>query len=350
MIEKTNHTIRFGTKEPVRFRETLGTDAFDADMSARTNGTIRVSAYDTEKYENNEKLTESVRAGINEMIEGCLKKMSEKSVMRSDPRERLAAEMVKALTEAGIEAEVEIAGFTLDDESQQLLNDMKKEIKKQLLNDMIVDRTDRPYIKPDCAPMMPSPGIGMMMYMQKRDKFCRECGNKLEIGDKFCRSCGAKVQGPQMTTPLMMNANATPQKNPPSDKGLKMLIDCCRKVLATAVGDGHDETVLYLDESNGQYQIHTYSKTPGCPEYHRAFMTDENTYLSVMDKIRENDLINLEGSGFNGMCGGEYVVKFVIEDMVTRVSTASVPYEAMSKLYEIGALLNSFIDKEKEIG
>ncbi len=134
-----------------------------------------------------------------------------------------------------------------------------------------------------------------------------------------------------------------------SDSGLKMLVDCCRKVLATAVGDGHDETVLYLDEEKGQYQIHTYSKTPGQPEYHRAYMTDEKAYLSVMDKIRENELAKLAGGRPNGLCGGEYVVKYVIEDKVTRVTTSEIPDKYFGKLYEIGSLLGSFIDTNKEI-
>ncbi len=133
------------------------------------------------------------------------------------------------------------------------------------------------------------------------------------------------------------------------DGGMNMLIDCCRKVTATALGDGHDETVLYFDGSAGEYQIHRYVQEPGFPESHRAYRTDESVYRKVMEKIRENELTDLTGGDHNGMCGGEYVVKFVTGGMVTRVSTANIPYDKAQKLYEVGALLDSCIDREREI-
>ncbi len=197
-------------------------------------------------------------------------------------------------------------------------------------------------------------GIGGMMGMIKRDKFCRQCGKPVGNTGRFCGDCGAEIvvtssAFASLAADQLIKPQMEPQKNPPSDKGLKMLIDCCRKVIATAVGDGHNETVLYLDESTGQYQIHTYFKDPGCPEFHRAYLSDESVYRKVLEKIRENKLIDLMGGNFNGMCGGEYVVKFVIDDIVSRVSTANVPYQEAGKLYEVGAVLEKCIDREKEI-
>ncbi len=62
--------------------------------------------------------------------------------------------------------------------------------------DLAVDRTDRPYIKPDCVPPPPIPAdgsLGGFMSMVKRDKFCRQCGNQLGSTDNYCRECGAQV-------------------------------------------------------------------------------------------------------------------------------------------------------------
>ena len=196
MAEQQEIVIRYGTPKPVIFRETMGTNIFDVDLAARSFGNIHVSGYDTEKYPDEEALGQAVRTGIMDMIEKCLGVMSEKSVMRSDPQRRLADLLGKELSEIGIEAKVEVLSFVLDEDSEQIFQKMKEELKKGLLEDLAVDRTDRPYIKPDCVPPPPIPAdgsLGGFMSMVKRDKFCRKCGNQLGSTDNYCRECGAQV-------------------------------------------------------------------------------------------------------------------------------------------------------------
>ena len=330
--------IFFATPKPVVFRETMGSNFYDEELSARTNGKILVSGYDAGKYADDAELTRYIKDGMTGLIENSLKVMSKKSVMTGDTRKRLADEMKKELMEEGIEAEVEVHGFMLDELSQEKYDEMKKEV----LRSFAVDRTDRMmHVDRPAGQWIGSGPVRLI-----RDKFCRQCGNRLGPADNFCTNCGTAVTAVSKACASDQNAGTG---TPPSDEGLKMLIDCCSKKIATGLGDGHDETILYLDESTGQYQIHTYAKTPGCPEYHRAYMSDECVYRKVLDKIYDNGLIDLSGGSSNGMTGGEYVVKFVINGLVTRVSTANIPYDKMNRLYEVGALLDSCIDRTKEI-
>ena len=93
--------------------------------------------------------------------------------------------------------------------------------------------------------------------MEIRDKFCRNCGAELGKDAKFCMECGVKI-------PVPDEKLAAPKKAP-DDKGLKLLVDCCSKTMGLPVSNGLDETVLYLNEQTGEYQIHTYYKMAGQP-------------------------------------------------------------------------------------
>ena len=186
---------------------------------------------------------------------------------------------------------------------------------------------------------------------------CPCCGYKLEKGPKFCPECGSplkdaavagegstadvppepvKVEGPALGLFRgLMTPDGGPQPEPqpqpdfpkgPDDSGLKMIVDYCRKTLATAVGDGHDETVLYLDEKTGQYQIHRYVMNPGEQgERHVGFSASSDAYDVVMKH------------------------KFLKDDKMIRISTSNVPYKHHSDLDEVGRILGSYIDKEKEL-
>ena len=80
------------------------------------------------------------------------------------------------------------------------------------------------------------------------------------------------------------------------------------------MGDLHDETVLYLDEASGEYQIHTYSNQFGGPEIHRGYRADKEVYDQIFALIRKLGLDKCQGGRDNGMCGGEYVCKFVLDE------------------------------------
>lgn len=195
-------------------------------------------------------------------------------------------------------------------------------------------------------------------------KFCPECGTPLakikEAGQSSTvHTAPAEHPFPMEYPPcgIMCGAAGTapseaeePTRTPPDDKELKLLVDCCQKTLATGCGDSSDETVLYLDEKSGEYQIHTYYRGFGSlKEKHRGYKTDKSACEKVYQLILESGLTACSENSFAGMTGGEYVCKFVYENKVYRLTTANVPYHDVKKLYAVGALLNSFIEKENEI-
>ena len=177
--------------------------------------------------------------------------------------------------------------------------------------------------------------------MEIRDRFCRNCGAELGKDAKFCTECGVKI-------PVPDEKPAAPKKAP-DDKGLKLLVDCCSKTMGLPVSNGLDETVLYLNEQTGEYQIHTYNKMAGQPtEFHRAFKADNDVYEKIIQHINELELTKYDGVMAGGMTGGEYVVKFVIGEKVYRITTSNVPYQEHNKLYDVGSLLGSLKGEEIE--
>jgi hypothetical protein len=200
---------------------------------------------------------------------------------------------------------------------------------------------------------------------------CPACGASVPLKSKFCPECGqllsdnisqnvslpeSSVKSPDPDTVvhvMPLNPDKDDQKKippGPSDAGLKLLIDCCRKVIATGAGDSHNETVLYLDEKTGEYQIHTYFLDFGYTrEYHKGFKTDKKTYEEVMNLVHRLGLLKYENKKAEQMTGAEYVCKFFHEGRIVRISTSNVPYSKHHKLTEVRKFLNSFIDKSREI-
>ena len=188
-------SFKYGTPEPLTFRETMGTDWFDEEIQARTAMNINVYEYDTEKYGDTNSLVSALKAGMRGMIEKCLQKMSESSVVRSRPHKRLSEALEKELSDIGVTAEADVFNFVLTEESEKLCN----EVRDCIINSAYVDRTDRPckdYLekfKPDCV-LQGDPGRMNNPFLMntQRYEYCIECGTKREGNANFCTKCGYK--------------------------------------------------------------------------------------------------------------------------------------------------------------
>ncbi|MBR6922206.1 MAG: hypothetical protein IKH51_08420 [Clostridia bacterium] len=188
-------SFKYGTPEPVTFRETMGTDWFDEEMKARTAMSINVYDYDAKKYKDGDSLVAAVKAGMFDMIEKALEKMSEVSVVRDRPHGRLSKALEKELSEAGVTAEVDVFSFALTEESERLCS----EVRECIINSASVDRTDRPCedflkkLKPDCVPQGdPGKMNDLFLMNTQRYEYCIECGTKREENANFCTGCGYK--------------------------------------------------------------------------------------------------------------------------------------------------------------
>ncbi|MBQ9911218.1 MAG: zinc ribbon domain-containing protein [Lachnospiraceae bacterium] len=217
---------------------------------------------------------------------------------------------------------------------------------------------------------------------EKPKKYCPCCGTEVTEDMPFCTECGMSLkkikpcdaekrpdpekpagafgingvpfftQARGLMSPDEIQFPGLDENVPdgPSDEGLKLLVDCCRKVLATALGDGHDETVLYLNEETGEYQIHLYELPVGArKERHTGFVAREGVYEAVTKLLDELDLARYEGMQALAITGGEYVVKFLKDERIVRITTSNVPYERHSDLYRVGSLIASFIDQDKKL-
>lgn len=188
-------SFKYGTPEPVTFRETMGTDYFEEEMQARTAMNVNVYEYDAEKYGDTDKLVTLLKAGMRGMIEKALEIMSKGSVVRCRTQQKLSETLEIELADEGVTAEVDVFTFTLTEESEKLCNEMRE----CLINNATVDRTDRPApqffekFKSDCAPPAdPNTLPDRFKMFMGMGQFCRTCGAKRENNAKFCTECGTK--------------------------------------------------------------------------------------------------------------------------------------------------------------
>lgn len=210
-------------------------------------------------------------------------------------------------------------------------------------------------------------------------KFCSECGAKLTQGSaggafpapapatSSCSTLGIglipgqtlgldpatgkravnAVRGMAGMPQASDQAEAPEGPLPADDAGLTLLGDYCRSTLATVGGDGYDETVLYQNEADGSFQIHTYSKYVYMPkESHRSFRAKEGAYEALLELVEKLHLEDYEGKMGAGLCGGRYVCKFRRDGEVHRVTTDNCGLDGVSLIMQVGKLLGSFVGEE----
>lgn len=147
-------------------------------------------------------------------------------------------------------------------------------------------------------------------------------------------------QAPQPADPQ----GSQPEEEAADDSGLTILVDFCRKTVATVGGDGYDETVLYRDDKDGSLQIHTYSKYQYMPkEIHRSYKVKEGADTAAFALIEELKLAEYEGKRGFGLCGGMYICKFLKDGKLIRITTDNMGYEGPSAIIAVGNLLGEYI-------
>ncbi|MBR0462575.1 MAG: zinc ribbon domain-containing protein [Erysipelotrichaceae bacterium] len=193
-------------------------------------------------------------------------------------------------------------------------------------------------------------------------KYCKCCG--AEVNDsRFCPECGTPLnddtltdEKPDITEPEPCDGlkiaepdDDKPKKKipVPEDEGYSLLVDCCRRTVATVGGDGYDELVLY--QKGDDYQIHHFSRYEYMSDtIHAAYRTTKECADKVFEAIKKEKLAKYRDYKGRPLCGGENIVKFVINDEVYRITEANLPFEKHSSLGKIRSVLSSFIDENNK--
>ena len=196
----------------------------------------------------------------------------------------------------------------------------------------------------------------------KEYMICPCCGQKVLSG-KFCPECGAMLSKENIVTSSCVEQNSMgcslspsfdvssiqtiEEHHPVDDSGLTLLGDFCRKTMATVGGDGYDEIVLYKDEKDGSFQIHTYSKYVYMQkEDHRSFKANEGAYDALLRLVEKLHLDEYEGKRGFGLCGGMYICKYLKDGIIHRVTTDNCGTDGPSIIMQVGNLLGSFKGEE----
>lgn len=160
-------------------------------------------------------------------------------------------------------------------------------------------------------------------------KFCSECGSKLE-GAKPAKTANEKMESSFQNSgnpmPFQPVEPVRPQRKALSDEGLTMLVNTCKKTIATVGGDGYSEIVLYLDEATGKYWLHTYSKYVYMPEEaHASYIAAPELAETVLAYIEEHKLASWKDNRFGPpMCGGDYVIRFKHGEQIIRLDSGTM--------------------------
>lgn len=140
--------------------------------------------------------------------------------------------------------------------------------------------------------------------------------------------------------------NSSLQSKPLSDEGLTLLVNTCRKRVATVGGDGYSEIVLYLDEATGEYWLHTYSKYVYMQEEaHASYTASAKLADNVMGYIKKHDLASWKDQKGFPLCGGEFIIRFKDGDEWVRLSSANMK-DNQEAFFEIDSMLYSEATEE----
>ncbi len=219
----------------------------------------------------------------------------------------------------------------------------------------------------------------------KETVLCPCCGAAVHAG-KFCTDCGAPLSKVSASDTAPKTAPTTPPpeqkpgffplsgmrplyypqmvpggvekrdgdgaeapkiKPPADDAGLTLVGDYCKKTVATVGGDGFDEIVLYKNEADGSYQIHTYAKYVYMPkESHHSYKAKDGAYEALLKLAEELHLAEYEGKQGFGLCGGMYICKYVKDGVIHRVTTDNCGTDGASIITRVGNLLSCFRGEE----
>ncbi|MBO2516493.1 MAG: hypothetical protein CW338_04335 [Clostridiales bacterium] len=118
-----------------------------------------------------------------------------------------------------------------------------------------------------------------------------------------------------------------------------LLIDYCRRTVATVGGDGYDETVLWL-YPDGSTQVHHYDwyEYYEGEEHHTWYTVDNAVIADAYALIAKYDFAGWKNRTdlLPGMCGGQVILKYLTpEGDIVRVSTDSAPEEGQAQMYDV---------------
>ncbi|MCQ2512511.1 MAG: hypothetical protein MJ092_03895 [Lachnospiraceae bacterium] len=209
----------------------------------------------------------------------------------------------------------------------------------------------------------------------KKYIICPSCGATVLRG-KFCQECGTLFSEESKDVEVQKPVTDSEQKmgfyspldnkyfvpgvvlvgaNEPSpggiseesqavdDSGLTLLGEFCKKTMATIGGDGYDEIVLYENEADNSFQIHTYSKYEYMKkEIHHSFQAKNGAYDALLQLVEKLRLEEYEGKSGIGLCGGMYICKYKKEGVLHVVTTDNLGTDGSAIIVQVENLLRSF--------
>ena len=203
---------------------------------------------------------------------------------------------------------------------------------------------------------------------------CSCCKTKVPVG-KFCPECGSPLSKVSTDTSFqnqeVENNSPTPgfvdhiivppnnqvriedkneniEENKPADDSILTLVgDFCKRTMATVGGDGYDEIVLYENEADGSFQIHTYTKYEYMQkEIHHSYKAKQGAYDALLRLVEKLHLNEYEGKTGFGLCGGMYICKYKKDGVIHRVTTDNCGTDGPSIIIQVGNLISSFKGEE----
>lgn len=136
-----------------------------------------------------------------------------------------------------------------------------------------------------------------------------------------------------------------------SDGDKVMLIDYCKKTVATVGGDGYRETVLYQNR-DGTCEVHYYSKfVYDEVESHSGYTVDSKVIEDAYAIINRHAIVTWNDRKFgSGPDGAVYILKFRGNNgEYTRVTSNNCPENGISVMSDVVACLRDYADEGEKI-